>query len=395
MKMTAKRAAMSGEILSSRLYYRVCCLVLFCVAASASFYADYQQSHFAEVGVPGANTRATFESMVEGTAYRPYVYRQMLPNIANWLDRIAPVDIKTAMYDHQGSNPYAYINAIGSSPTARNKAYFFRYVVVYIETYLFAVLAVYAMYLVCSALEMRPPAAVIAPVVVILLVPYIISGRGYLWDYPELAFLALAFWIALKWDWWWVIPVAVLGTWNKESFLLIIPTLYPIFRLRSSRFRALLGVGVLCLVCAAVYIPIRLKFANNPGSTVFVSWQYELHMLLHPIGLLFKTKETYGLRMITGYTLLPAALMAWTVWRAWPHLPRAIQRHGQIAAAINIPLYLLFCSPGELRDLSMLYIFFLLVIATNLNEWVGGTTTQDQGLLHESQAKQGSLEVAS
>jgi hypothetical protein len=63
--------------------------------------------------------------------------------------------------------------------------------------------------------------------------------------------------------------------------------------------------------------------------------------------------------------------MIWSVWRAWPRLPRPIQRHAQLAAAINIPLYLLFVVPGELRDLSMLYIVFLLVLAVNLKEWMG------------------------
>jgi hypothetical protein len=58
------------------------------------------------------------------------------------------------------------------------------------------------------------------------------------------------------------------------------------------------------------------------------------------------------------------------VWRAWPFLPRAIQLHAQIAALINIPLYLLFVQPGKLRDLSMLYIAFVLVLAVNFNQWM-------------------------
>ncbi len=63
------------------------------------------------------------------------------------------------------------------------------------------------------------------------------------------------------------------------------------------------------------------------------------------------------------------------VWRAWPHLPRAVQRHAQIAAAINIPLYLLACSPGELRDLSSPYTVFPPVVASNLGEWIGNSET--------------------
>ena len=72
-----------------------------------------------------------------------------------------------------------------------------------------------------------------------------------------------------------------------------------------------------------------------------------------------------------GFTLAPIALLAWASWRAWPHLPPIAQRHAQIAAVINLPLYLLFCWPGELRDLSMLYVTFLLVLAVNVGDWLG------------------------
>jgi hypothetical protein len=362
---------MLRQIFTSTLYYRICCLVLFSVAAAASFNGFYEQSHFSEAGLPGAFDHASFEAMIDGTAYRPYVYRQLLPNIANYLNGAVPESIKSRLYDHQGKFPDAYINAIAYSPTARNKVYFFRYLVVYILDYLFAVLAVYAMYWVCRALEIPSAAAVFAPVVVILLVPYIMTGGGYLYDYPELAFLALAAWIALKFDWWWVIPVAVFGAWNKESFLLFMPTLYPIFRRRSSRLSALLGVGVLGLICTAIYFYMRIRFAHNSGSTAFVFWRDQLDLLLHPRLWLVETKPIYGLRMITGYTAAPAALLVWSVWRVWRYLPTAIKRHAQITAVINVPLFLLFSYPGELRDLSLLYIAFLVVLAVNLNLWIG------------------------
>jgi hypothetical protein len=35
---------------------------------------------------------------------------------------------------------------------------------------------------------------------------------------------------------------------------------------------------------------------------------------------------------------------------------------------MNLPLFLVFCMPGELRDLSLLYIIVLLSIATTLTQ---------------------------
>ncbi len=364
---------MFNRTLTSRLYHRVCCLVLFFMAAAASFNGFYVACHFHEVGVVSGWAPDSFERMVDGTADRPYVYRQMLPTVSNWIDRAIPQSIKTRLYDHQGSVPNAYFSVMSYSPTARNKAYFFRYLVVYLSIFLSALLAVYAMYFVCKALEVPDPAAVVAPVVVILLVPYVMDSSGFIYDYPELAFLALAVWTALKFNWWWTIPVAALGAWNKESFLLIIPTLYPFLRRRSSRLAAFVGVAALCSVCAAVYFPIRLRFAHNPGADLYMGWQSQLQSLSYPRILFFSTQETYGVRMIKACSAAPLALLIWTVWRAWKRLPHAIQRHAQIAAAINIPLYLLFCSAKELRDLSMLYIVLLLVLAVNLNDWIGGS----------------------
>jgi len=102
-----------------------------------------------------------------------------------------------------------------------------------------------------------------------------------------------------------------------------------------------------------------------------VHWRDQLNYFLHVRDFVLGTEMTYGVPMLKAFTLAPLTLLAWTVWRSWQSLPRVIQRHGQIAAAINIPLYLLFCSPGELRDLSLLYVFFLLALATALNNWIG------------------------
>lgn len=282
---------MLWQMPSSKLYYRVCRFLLFFLAASASFNGFYEQCHFHEVGVPTGWNVDGFEEMVDGTAYRPYIYRQLLPTAANWMDKVVPETIKTRLYNYQGKYPEAYINSISDSPAANNRTYFFRYLITYIATFLFALLAVYAMYFVCKALAVSRPAAMFAPVIAILLLPYVMNDSGFNYDYPELAFMALAVGISIKFDWWWCIPIAALGTWNKESFLLFIPTLYPLFRRRNSRFGALISVAVLCSICAAVYLPTYHRFSHNPGSVVVVQWLDHLQSLAHPRMLLFTTQQ--------------------------------------------------------------------------------------------------------
>jgi len=364
-------AAMNPETRSSKLYHRVCCFVLFFVAASASFNGFYTKFHFYDWGsrtIP----LLRLDAMLDGTGFRPFIYRQMLPTTANWMDRATPEAVKAWLFNAQLGDQ-KLPDEMFDSPIARDRVYFFRYLVVYAATFLFALLAVYAMRMVCRALDLTPIAAVFAPVVFILLLPYLQCKGGFFYDYPELALMALAVWAALKFDWFWILPIAALGTWNKESFLFFIPALYPILRQRTSRNNALIGTGVLCLASAAVYIPINLRFARNPGGTLGWGLMQQIHFLLHPSLWIFgdpPLEKTYGLLLMPAYTLLPMALLIWTAWRGWRYLPPVMRRHGKFAAAINLPLYFLFGNPGELRALSMLYVTFLLLIAVNFIEWI-------------------------
>lgn len=357
--------------LTSILYRRASYFAIMLVAAAASFHGYYQKWHFAEADVPGDHSRASFESMVDGTAWRPYVYRQMLPAIADWIDHEVPDAAKRQLYVRPGSGQDAYLFAISDSPTANNEVYFLRYLALYAETFICALIAVCGMFLVCTALDFAPLVALFASVVLILMVPYFQSGGGFFYDYSELAFMATAVWVAISFDWWWILPVAALGAWNKESFLLFMPALYPLIRRRSPWF-ALPATCLLCLVCGAVYLCMRLRFAQNPGSAVEVWLAEQGRYLLDWRKLIFGTEETYGIRLVKAYTLLPMALLIWTVCRGWKFLSPAMQRHGQIAAAINIPLYLVFGYPGELRDLSMLYMTLLVIVATNATPGLDG-----------------------
>ncbi len=342
----------------------MCLAVLLIVASAASFSAFYEKWHFREAGVRGFDSIAQFDQMIDGTANRPYIYRQLLPDIANSLTRLLPVDAIARRV------PARAKERIGVAFNLSSKKYPAQYLIVYIATYLSALLAAFALYRVCTAVNLSQPAAVFATVVFMLLFPLIGIKGGYFFDYPELFFLAVAAWMALEIEWWWIIPIAALGTWNKESFLLFMFTLYPLFRLRSSRLKSLVGVCVLVAVCVAVYLPIRHHFAHNPGGTVEWHLKDQIDFYLHPFQVDTWIDRTYDLMFPALSAPIPLMLLIWVVWRSWRLLPGWLKRHAQIAAVINIPLYLLFCQPGEFRDLSLLFISFLLVLAFSLQEWM-------------------------
>ena len=353
----------------SPTYYAVCRLLLFFVAASASFNGYYDKWHFREPGVHGHSLAASFDRIVDGTADRPFIFRQLIPTLSNEIDQRVPSGIKDRVFNAR-TGEKRLLDAMFDSPMAKDSVYFFRYLVFYALTFLFAQLAIWCMYLVCREAGLGPLVSVLAPIAVTLLIPYIMSQGGSYYDFPEFAFLALAISISFRHKWWWIIPVAALGTWNKESFLLAMPTLYPFFRRHQTRNAALLGTGVLFLVCAAVYYPIRLHYAHNGGGPMEFHLYDQVVFFLHPQRLVFDLDRTYGAVTPSAFTVLPLALLVWTAVRGWSELPAPVKMHAKIAAAINIPLFLAFCHPGELRNLSLLFVVFLLMVACNLAGWI-------------------------
>ncbi|HEV2487286.1 MAG TPA: hypothetical protein VGT08_17290 [Terracidiphilus sp.] len=359
---------MAKKDLATRLYYYSCLFVLFFVAAAASFNGYYDKWRLLDTDISGSTQgKNNFEPMMDGTAERPFVYRQLLPMLANWIDRQVPEQCKDRLFAAKSQSGILFREYFFSSPIAQDRVYFFRYWIVYALVFLFALISVFAMYFLCKSVGSPPSTAAEAAIVMILLMPYFLTVGGYIYDYPELAFLALTVWMALNLDWWWAIPVVALATWNKESFLLFSPSLYPLLRQRGSRISALSGTGILGLTCAVVYGMLRLRFQHNPGKTVYTHLADQVNWMLHPANS-FLWEKNYGVIAIKASNPLVMALIAWTVWRGWRYLPRVIQRHAMISAVINFPLFLLFCGPGELRNLSFLYLSFLLLMAVNLDK---------------------------
>jgi len=359
----------ANELRSARLYHRTCLFILFVLASASSFSAFYEKWHFREQGARGTDLIAEFDRMIDGTADRPYIYRQLLPDTANWFVRVLPVDAIGRRISERAKDK------ISEALNLHGKAHPVQYVIVYAATYLSALLATFVLYRVCTAIRIPAPAAVFTSVVFMLLFPLIGVKGGYFFDFPELLFMAVAAWMALELDWWWIIPIAALGTWNKESFLLFMFTLYPLFRRRYSRPVSLLAVCILVAVCVAVYLPIRLQFAHNHGGTVEWHLKDQVVFFLHPLQLDNLIDRTYDLIFPAFSSVIPLLLLVWTVWRGWRLLPTWLKRHAQIGAVINIPLYLLFCQPGEFRDLSLLFISFLLILAFNIQQWIESTAT--------------------
>jgi len=353
------------------IYERILCFIVLFWAAAASFHG-YDTRHGLNYQVKGLER---FRGMLDGTASRPFIYRQLLPATANEVDRLVPGSFKTRLASLVDGDGEKFYEAVFALPQQGDLDYFFRSLILYIEIFLSAFAAAYFMFLMCMEEGVAPIASLAASVLFILLLPYIMSeGGGKIYDYAELAFFALSIWMLRRFHWWWLVPVAVLATLNKESYLFFLITLYPVIRRRYSLVMSLVALGVLAAVCAGVYAMIWLHFRNSPGSTVEVHFQDVLRYYFKPQHFIGRPLVVYGIFAVDILSILPIAFIVWTIRRGWGKLSREFRRHAQLAAIINLPLFFLFCWPGEARNLSMLYLPLVLCFAFNFAGFTGMDT---------------------
>ncbi|MDR3741650.1 MAG: hypothetical protein P4L40_21740 [Terracidiphilus sp.] len=358
-----------ASFLSSRLFDRLCAVVLYLFAAAAAFNGLQDANGFVNDTDAYPLYGISFIGAVTGTAQKPFIFRRLLPDTTNWVAAVTPQPIQDRLYhwfyfsDSPGFWPR--VLSFGHSQTACDHVWFFRFFVFYISVFLSALLAILAMHLVCRALDLPPAVALFAPVVFMLLMPYILV---FYYDFLELAFFMLAVWVALRCSWWWLLPLAALGAWNKESFLFFLPSLYPLLRQRLSRRMALTAVALPSLAAGAVYLYMRTRFPKNPMASAWLQWQGHLIHLANIHEMLVNNTEVYGIRLLSISTVVPTLMLLWLFAHAWRLLPAVVRRHALIAAAINFPLYLLFGAAGEYRNLSMLGVFALLVVAWTLKD---------------------------
>lgn len=354
-----------------RWFLLCCAYVVVAAAVMNGFYTKWRLND----GHPALG----LAHMVEGTAHRPYVYRQFLPALANGIQALLP-PATVARLSERLSDPRRVSSRSGlamrySASEALLPAVTLRYHLIYYLTFIALLASLFVMRRVAIQAGAGPVAATAAPALLALMVPFFLTEGGYFYDFVELLCIMSAVLLALGASR--KTPVRLLAlvalgavaTWNKEAFFFFTPALYPLLRRNLPRLQAAGAVAVLLLVCGCVYLALRMRYAGNPGTTVdFQLWD-NLRYYADP-GNWLRTESTYGVLLPRGFSMISVLAFAGIAVNGWPRLPQALRRHAQLALAINVPLFLLFCSPGEMRNLSMLYPSLLCLLALALAGWL-------------------------
>ncbi|WP_250474772.1 hypothetical protein [Caballeronia sp. GAFFF1] len=338
-------------------------VVMYYVVAAASYNGYFTKWQFRDQTPEWA-----LPAMLDGTIDRPFVYRQLLPMLANGVERAMPEKLKTKvdallMDDNRTHHPITWFYP--SAVDARNPQYALRYYLIFGMSFTALFLAMFAMRAVCLTLQADRTASTLAPMALAAVFPLILTDGAYFYDFPELLFMMLAVWLAATGRALWLIPLTAIATLNKESFLFFVLTLFPFLHARLSLRRAVIAQAVLLAIAAAVNVAVKLKYAGNSGDVAQFHLFHNLDFLIHPLSYL-RFEYNYGVVMSKGFNVINIVIAVVLLRSGWSKLPLVFRRHVWIALAVNVPLFITFGFHDELRNLSMLIVGLLMILCVNI-----------------------------
>lgn len=345
---------------------------IYLMAAGAGFGGFYAKYGFHDLidAVPSTQ-RFTFEKMVDETAYRPAVYRQLLPIIARGVESIIPqkerVEVNRKIIEKIRVN--RSVSHVFYQGSALNENLTLEYLVVYSLSFVSLFAALFLMRGVCIELTGSRVAATLAPIAFAIILPLLLSKSGYFYDFPEIAFMAAGMWCAIKRRWLTLYLVTAVATLNKETYFLYVISLFPFFysgKWRVSDFSKMSG---LIIIGALINAYIKYRFRFNPGVVAeFHLWE-NLRFYFNPASY-FRFAINDGILTPNEFNVINIFMIVRMLRSAWKFLGSGAKWHVLVCALINFPLFFLFCAPEELRNLSMLYMALVLFISVNIREWV-------------------------
>jgi hypothetical protein len=336
---------------------------IYYLAAAASFSGFFIKWHFSET------EKYSLPHMLEGTATRPFVYRQLLPMTANALDSVIPQKAKTAFLKKLAEEPPISNPIQRYFPNATDAAdpqYALRYFLVYGMSFLSMFAAMFAIRAACIEVTGDRIAATLTPLAIAAVFPLILTEGGYYYDMPELMFMALGIWLAATRR---IIPLAlitVIATLNKESYLLFVLTLVPFIALRHSRRQTVMLTGGLLALAAVVNLLIKHRYALNGGGVMDYQLMSHVQYLTNPHNYI-RMEMNYGILTTKGFNVVNLLLVVLLVRAGWRGLPPVARTHAWIALVITVPLFIAFCYRDELRNLSLLSMTLAFVTCATIS----------------------------
>ncbi len=279
-----------------------------------------------------SNLRATFTDLVEGKAYRPYVFRRFLPEISKNLDLLTPTFIAKPLRDNL-SNLFNE-KFLGRSGRDWILAYFYANIISLISLILSGI------YIIKLNNFLKIPKEIISLIFLFSLVIFL--NFRYIYDFVTLFLFLICIFNIVKKNNFSYLFFFTLCVYNKETSLFLIlfySLLYPPKTKNSS-----IMIFLQLLIYFSIRFSIYILYKNNPGFTISPHFDLCIGNFLSP----FKIESFFSHILI--FILIFAKFKEKPVWI----------KKGLILFPIYLVLYLFFGISGEIRVFLDIYpiIFF-------------------------------------
>ena len=293
--------------------------------------------------------RSTLAGLIDGTAYRPFVQRVLVPVLTRGVVSVIPASARAALSD-----------ALLSSAKFRKESARLGWDTLRLPEYCVALLLAFAALaafpfvlrsLFRTLYETDAGLTNLVPLAALLgLPPFFGVGTHYVYDFPALLLFTAGLLLIVRRDWTLFYPVFAIGCLNKETtVILVLATILIWGRSLPSR-RLALHAAAQALIAGAVAYALASAFSANPGSSVEFHLYGNIHNLLIP----YTLEGAF-------FTILVAVLVLYDFKRKHPVL--------RACAWLIVPfaaLMFLFAWMQELRDVYEVYPVFALLIAHTL-----------------------------
>lgn len=221
------------------------------------------------------NPRALLPDMVDGTAYRPYVRRVVVPALAHMAESALGEPGRAALGSWLERHPRVASRL--KWPADRAGAFAAVFVLHALSLLLFA--AAFHR-LVLATWQVGEGMATLASVAALVLIPLHFGYQNFVYDFPALALFTAGLWALYERRWGWFLALWPIGLLNKETYVLLLP----LFALHARGWmtpRTLWKrVALLVAIAAVVGGALIAIFHRNPGGAV--EWQLARNLRYHP-----------------------------------------------------------------------------------------------------------------
>jgi hypothetical protein len=296
------------------------------------------------------------EEYVDFTGRAPFVYRMLLPGVVAVIEAATPLDAQRLLADATRSTVMVYTSTIWTPSeiwTRSDRFYFVRFVAGTISLLLLAGYAI-LLYRLAEALMPDTPAASIAPLLGLFLIPIGLWQAAYFYDAGTLFFMTLGWYLLMmrRFRAYWF--CLVLACMNRETAWLLIVLSWFCWRgwLPASKLYWLMALQL--FTYGAIMLAIRTLITPEVGS-------YTLHIYNN----INQLTESFGAVIVVSI-LMGLCLLLYR----WQEKPLALRQTVWVIVPMVV-LWLIFGRFQEVRAMYEVFPFVTLLLAHSFSAMLG------------------------